>query len=119
MVNGNKSGKHDFCSDIEEKDIVQSLENEVQCWTDFSKVHYHPRSLYELNGLWVDVEQFNNYGIGRDAFSEGMRGEEMEGRLRFFIEECDHIQVLCSEWNFFDLLYCTARTSHILIYVLS
>ncbi|XP_057481392.1 uncharacterized protein LOC130773935 isoform X2 [Actinidia eriantha] len=92
MVNGNKSGKHDFRSDIQDKDIVQSLENEVQCWTDFSKVHYHPRSLYELNGLWVDVEQFNNYGIGRDAFSEGMRGEEMEGRLRFFIEECDHIQ---------------------------
>ncbi|XP_028078157.1 protein misato homolog 1 isoform X2 [Camellia sinensis] len=92
MMNGNNSGKHDFHSDIQDKDIVESLENEVQYWTDFSKVHYHPQSLYELNGLWTDVQQFNNYGIGRDAFSEGLRGEEINERLRFFIEECDHIQ---------------------------
>ncbi|KAG5565035.1 hypothetical protein RHGRI_001049 [Rhododendron griersonianum] len=92
VTGSNKSGRQDSQSDIQDKDLILSLENEVQCWTDFSKVHYHPQSLYELNGLWVDQEQFNNYGIGRDAFSEGMRGEEMNTRLRFFIEECDHIQ---------------------------
>lgn len=99
VTGSNKSGRQDSQSDIQDKDLILSLENEVQCWTDFSKVHYHPRSLYELNGLWVDQEQFNNYGIGRDAFSEGMRGEEMNTRLRFFIEECDHIQVLYIELN--------------------
>lgn len=99
VTGSNKSGQ-DFQNDIQDKDIIQSLENEVQYWTDFSKVHYHPQSLYELNGLWVDQEQFNNYGIGREAFSEGMRGEEMNNRLRFFIEECDHIQVLNIELNF-------------------
>ncbi|KAL6961562.1 hypothetical protein U1Q18_039333 [Sarracenia purpurea var. burkii] len=91
-MNGNKSGRHDSHSDVQDRDIVQWLENGVQYWTDFSKVHYHPRSLYELNGLWVNDEQFNNYGIGRDAFSGGLRGEEINERLRFFIEECDHIQ---------------------------
>jgi hypothetical protein len=48
--------------------------------------------------------EFDNYGIGRDIFSGGLRGEEISERLRFFIEECDHIQV-----NFlarsFDLYY--------------
>ncbi|XP_042512645.1 protein misato homolog 1 isoform X2 [Macadamia integrifolia] len=79
-------------SEMQDKDIVECLENNVQYWTDFSKVHYHPRSLYELNGLWMDVQEFNNYGIGRNVFSEGSRGEEMNEQLRFFMEECDHIQ---------------------------
>ncbi|CAI9764243.1 unnamed protein product [Fraxinus pennsylvanica] len=62
---------------------------------DFSKVHYHPQSLYELSGLWMesmDIEDFNNYGVGRDAFSGGLRGDEISERLRFFIEECDRVQ---------------------------
>ncbi|CAL5339855.1 unnamed protein product [Camellia sinensis] len=42
MTNGNNSGKHAFHSDIPDKDIVEALENEVQYWADFSKVHYHP-----------------------------------------------------------------------------
>ena len=98
-TNGNNSGRHESCSDIQDKDIIESLENEVQHWTDFSKVHYHPQSLYELNGLWADAQLFNNYGIGSNAFSEGLRGEEMNERLRFFIEECDHIQVLYIFWS--------------------
>ncbi|XP_043689996.1 protein misato homolog 1 isoform X2 [Telopea speciosissima] len=79
-------------SEMQDKDIVECLENSVQFWTDYSKVHYHPRSLYELNGLWMDVQEFDNYGIGRNVFSEGLRGEEMNEQLRFFMEECDHIQ---------------------------
>ncbi|KAJ4976505.1 hypothetical protein NE237_001611 [Protea cynaroides] len=92
LGNGIKKKNDDCRSEIEDKDIVESLENSVQFWTDFSKVHYHPRSLYELNGLWVDAQEFDNYGIGRDVFSDGLRGEEMNEQLRFFVEECDHIQ---------------------------
>ncbi|XP_057968962.1 uncharacterized protein LOC131158246 isoform X2 [Malania oleifera] len=85
-------GKNDSESNILDKDIVECLENDVQFWTDFSKVDYHPQSLYELNGLWMDIQEFDNYGVGRDALSGGLRGEEMNERLRFFVEECDHIQ---------------------------
>lgn len=92
VVNGGNKGENHSNSELQDKDIVESLENGVQYWTDFSKVHYHPQSLYELNGLWMDVENFNHYAIGRDAFSEGFRGEEINERLRFFIEECDHVQ---------------------------
>nr|XP_019701993.1 protein misato homolog 1 [Elaeis guineensis] len=77
---------------IQDKDRVECLESGVKFWTDFSKVHYHPRSLYELDGSWTDVQKFDNYGIGKDVLSAGLQIEEMSERLRFFVEECDHIQ---------------------------
>ncbi|KAK8968850.1 hypothetical protein KSP40_PGU000338 [Platanthera guangdongensis] len=77
---------------ISDKDRIECLENGVQYWTDFSKVQYHPRSMYELHGLWTDCEKFDNYGIGEDTLSISLQSEEMNERLRFFIEECDCIQ---------------------------
>ncbi|CAK9181657.1 unnamed protein product [Ilex paraguariensis] len=92
MENGVNGGKNDSEGEIQDKDIVECLQDGVQYWTDFSKVHYHPQSLFELTGLGMDIREFQNYGIGRDAFSEALQGEEIIERLRFFIEECDHIQ---------------------------
>lgn len=92
LSKGISNGKNDNPREIQNQDIVDCLESDVQYWTDFSKVHYHPQSLYELNGLWMNNVEFDNYGIGRDIFSGGLRGEEISERLRFFIEECDHIQ---------------------------
>ncbi|XLS92500.1 hypothetical protein HN51_068508, partial [Arachis hypogaea] len=65
-----------------DKDLVESLENGAEFWTDYSKVHYHLRN----------TEDFNNYGIGKDSFSWALQGEEISDSLRFFVEECDHIQ---------------------------
>lgn len=89
----------DSHNEIHDKDIVESLDKDVQFWTDFSKVHYHHRSLYELNGLWFGDQEFDNYGMGKDVFQENSRGEEICDRLRFFVEECDHIQVSFSQWK--------------------
>ncbi|KAJ6314516.1 hypothetical protein OIU78_018071 [Salix suchowensis] len=92
LSKGISNGKNDNPREIQNQDIVDCLESDVQYWTDFSKVHFHPQSLYELNGLWMDNVEFDNYGIGRDIFSRGLQGEEISERLRFFVEECDHIQ---------------------------
>lgn len=92
LVNATKDKRNDFQRESEDKDIVECLDNGVQYWTDFSKVHYHPQSLYELSGLWMDVQEFDNYGIGRDTSSGSFR-EDICERLRFFVEECDHVQV--------------------------
>lgn len=89
-IGGSNSGSP---SEYQNKDITEGLEKGVQYWTDYSKVHFHPKSLYELNGGWTDVEDFDNYGIGRDSFDWASQGEEVSERLRFFVEECDHIQV--------------------------
>lgn len=84
---------NDPSSQFQDKDLVGCLENSCQFWTDFSKVHYHPRSIYELNGSWINLHDFDNYGIGRNVLSGSSELEEMNERLRFFVEECDHIQV--------------------------
>lgn len=78
--------------EYQDKDIVETLEKGVKFWTDFSKVDYHPQSLYELSGLWIDAWEFDNYGIGRDALAHGLQEEEISERLRFFVEECDRVQ---------------------------
>ncbi|KAJ1266068.1 hypothetical protein BS78_08G122700 [Paspalum vaginatum] len=79
---------------VEDKDLVESLENGVKFWTDYSKVQYHPQSLYELYGSWTDFDRFDHYGTAREVVSEWSQMEEMNERLRFFVEECDHIQGL-------------------------
>jgi hypothetical protein len=94
---------------IEDKDLVASLETGVKFWTDYSKVQYHPQSLYELHGSWTDFDKFDNYGSGRAVVSEWSQMEEMNERLRFFVEECDHIQVSCFPQQIISkyfMLYC-------------
>ncbi|XP_014519399.1 protein misato homolog 1 isoform X1 [Vigna radiata var. radiata] len=91
-INEIPGSNNDSRTEYEDKDIIECLENDVQFWTDYSKVHYHPRSLYELDRVWANVDEFNNYGIGRDSFAWAAQGEEISDRLRFFVEECDHIQ---------------------------
>ncbi|XP_031743901.1 protein misato homolog 1 isoform X2 [Cucumis sativus] len=88
LVDGKNSGR----GEIEDKDIIECLESDVTFWTDFSKVHYHPQSLYQFVGSWVDAQEFDNYGIGKESFSWSLQGEDIDERLRFFVEECDHIQ---------------------------
>ncbi|XP_054824525.1 uncharacterized protein LOC129322301 isoform X1 [Prosopis cineraria] len=92
LANETSGGTTSSQREYQDKDIVDSLENGVQFWTDYSKVHYHPQSLYELSGVWMDVQEFDNYGIGRDSFAWASQGEEISDRLRFFVEECDHMQ---------------------------
>jgi hypothetical protein len=78
---------------VEDKDLIDCLENGVNFWTDYSKVQYHPQSLYELHGSWTDFDKFDNYGSAQEVVSDWSQIEEMNERLRFFVEECDHIQV--------------------------
>lgn len=76
-----------------EKRCVQSLENHVQYWTDYSKVQFHPLSIYELQNVWYGLTPFEDFGSGRGLLTEPTQAEESQDRLRFFIEECDHLQV--------------------------
>ncbi|XWS45308.1 hypothetical protein CRYUN_Cryun15aG0125500 [Craigia yunnanensis] len=92
LMDGINGGTKDCQNEIQDTDIVNCLDKGVQFWTDFSKVHFHPQSLYEVNGLWMDAQEFDNYGTGRDVFTGNLRGEEICDRLRFFVEECDHVQ---------------------------
>ncbi|KAH6557871.1 hypothetical protein KP509_1Z088900 [Ceratopteris richardii] len=83
-------------SSVESRDehkILQNLEDTVQYWTDYSKVHFHPLSLFELDGVWHGTTPFDDYGNGRDILSGYMKDDALD-RVRFFVEEADHMQGL-------------------------
>lgn len=86
---------------IQDGDLVDCLENGVQYWTDFSKVQFHPRSLYELNCLWMSPQEFDNYGSGKEILAGDLQLEEMNERLRYFVEDCDHMQVCVLPYQFY------------------
>ncbi|XP_078430585.1 plasma membrane, autoregulation-binding site, misato segment II, myosin-like, tubulin/FtsZ protein [Wolffia australiana] len=86
------SGKGES-SVMEDKQVTENLENSVHYWTDFSKAHYHHRSLHELHASWGTVQQFNNYGAGKQLLTSNTpEADDIIDRLRFFVEECDHMQ---------------------------
>eukprot|EP00249_Psilotum_nudum_P011144 c22988_g1_i2 orf=453-1829(+) len=74
--------------------IVKGLDADVKFWTDYSKVHFHPLSIYELQGVWRGLTPFGDFGSGRGLLLEPIQEEETQERLRFFTEECDHLQGL-------------------------
>eukprot|EP00850_Spirogloea_muscicola_P005974 SM000028S10068 [mRNA] locus=s28:205324:208188:+ [translate_table: standard] len=74
----------------EERSIVKGLNDNVNYWTDYLKVHLHPRSVVEFGGAWQGDPL--SYGAGRGLLDSGESMEEVLDRLRFFVEECDHLQ---------------------------
>lgn len=78
--------------ETKERSLVKSLDGSVEFWTDYLKAHLHPRSVYELPNTFHGVTPFDNYSCGQGFFKEQEQLEEVENRLRFFVEECDHLQ---------------------------
>ncbi|XP_047460543.1 protein misato homolog 1 isoform X2 [Mugil cephalus] len=69
------------------------LEGSVEVWSDFLRIHLHPRTISVIH-------QYNHHGEADrlEAFGQGeslLQGsvlEELEDRLHFFVEECDYLQ---------------------------
>ena len=91
------SGNSVPSEETRESSFVQSLDDSVEYWTDYLKAHLHPRSVYELPNTFHGLTPFDNYSSGQGFFKEQEQLEEVENRLRFFVEECDHLQV----WLYF------------------
>ncbi|XP_075995325.1 protein misato homolog 1 [Genypterus blacodes] len=75
------------------------LEGTVQVWSDFLRIHLHPRSISVVHRYNHDGEadRFEAFGQG-EALLQGPVLEELEDKLHFFVEECDYLQgfqVLC------------------------
>ncbi|MBN3317643.1 MSTO1 protein, partial [Atractosteus spatula] len=77
-----------------------SLEGSVRVWSDFLRVHLHPRSMMVINQYNHDGEsnRLEAFGQGEALCRSATVLEELEDRLHFFVEECDYLQgfqVLC------------------------
>ncbi|XP_049329515.1 protein misato homolog 1 [Astyanax mexicanus] len=75
------------------------LEGSVRVWSDFLRLHLHPRTISVIHQYNHDGESARLEAFGQgEALLQGSVLEELEDRLHFFIEECDYLQgfqVLC------------------------
>lgn len=75
------------------------LEGSVKVWSDFLRIHLHPRTISVIHQYNHDGEAHRLEAFGQgEALLQGSVLEELEEKLHFFVEECDYLQgfqVLC------------------------
>ncbi|XP_064609443.1 protein misato homolog 1-like [Liolophura sinensis] len=71
-----------------------NLDSEVKVWSDFLRIHLHPRSLNIVQEYTHNnpVEPFDIYGCGERLFSSYSQRTSMEDQIHFFTEESDNLQ---------------------------
>uniref|UniRef100_A0A8D1C0P7 Protein misato homolog 1 n=1 Tax=Sus scrofa TaxID=9823 RepID=A0A8D1C0P7_PIG len=75
-------------------------EGSIKVWSDFLRVHLHPRSICMIQKYNHDGEtgRLEAFGQGESILKEPKYLEALEDRLHFYVEECDYLQgfqVLC------------------------
>ncbi|XP_067124479.1 protein misato homolog 1 isoform X2 [Centruroides vittatus] len=82
------------------------LDDRITTWSDFLKIHYHPRSLCFIEDYGCENE-FNGYGCGVEVFNRENMYDLIDDTLRYFSEECDYLQgfhVLMDGYNGFTAI---------------
>ncbi|NXX96733.1 MSTO1 protein, partial [Centropus bengalensis] len=79
----------------------------VRLWSDYLNVRLHPKSIYVIRQFMHDGECgcLEAFGQGASLLQDPGCLEELEDRLHFYVEECDHLQgfqVLCDLHNGFS-----------------
>ncbi|KAM9496034.1 protein misato homolog 1 [Clarias gariepinus] len=86
-------------SRLERTQRAYRLEGSVRVWSDFLRLHLHPRTISIISQYNHDGEAARLEAFGQgEALLQGSVLEELEDKLHFFIEECDYLQgfqVLC------------------------
>ncbi|XP_059121625.1 protein misato homolog 1 isoform X2 [Peromyscus eremicus] len=82
------------------KPLQNGKENSIRVWSDFLRVHLHPRSICVIQKYNHDGEtgRLEAFGQGESVLKEPRYLEELEDRLHFYVEECDYLQgfqILC------------------------
>ncbi|XP_077620308.1 protein misato homolog 1 isoform X3 [Crocuta crocuta] len=72
----------------------------IRVWSDFLRVHLHPRSICMIQKYNHDGEagRLEAFGQGESILKEPRYLEDVEDRLHFYVEECDYLQgfqILC------------------------
>ena len=67
------------------KAVAQELQETVTYWSDFLKVHIHPRSLHTLERV-NRCDNFDCYAAGTEAFKTDLAIDEAVDACRRFLE---------------------------------
>lgn len=69
------------------------LEGSIKVWSDFLRIHLHPRTISVIHQYNHDGEAHRLEAFGQgEALLQGSVLEDLEDRLHFFVEECDYLQ---------------------------
>ncbi|XP_037650107.1 protein misato homolog 1 isoform X1 [Sebastes umbrosus] len=69
------------------------LEGSVKVWSDFLRIHLHPRTISVIHQYNHDGESQRLEAFGQgEALLQGSVLEQLEDKLHFFVEECDYLQ---------------------------
>ncbi|XP_035537688.1 protein misato homolog 1 [Morone saxatilis] len=69
------------------------LEGSVRVWSDFLRIHLHPRTISVIHQYNHDGEAHRLEAFGQgEGLLQGSVLEELEDKLHFFVEECDYLQ---------------------------
>ncbi|XP_057582051.1 protein misato homolog 1 [Hippopotamus amphibius kiboko] len=95
----NGKGPPPFTTTTTPKSVIPT-EGSIRVWSDFLRVHLHPRSICMIQKYNHDGEagRLEAFGQGESILKEPKYLEELEDRLHFFVEECDYLQgfqILC------------------------
>ncbi|KAM3857945.1 protein misato homolog 1 [Diretmus argenteus] len=86
-------------SRLERVQSCYRLEGSVRVWSDFLRIHLHPRTISVINQYNHDGEAHRLEAFGQgESLLQGSVLEDLEDKLHFFAEECDYLQgfqVLC------------------------
>ena len=86
------------------------LDKDVRTWSDFKRIHYHPKSTVTVNKRYYGSESFDLWISGVNNFKSGDFSGQIEESIRFYAEECDSLQgfqVLCDLNNGFGGISCS------------
>ncbi|XP_020768104.1 protein misato homolog 1 isoform X2 [Odocoileus virginianus] len=95
----NGKGPPPFTNARTPKPVIPT-EGSIRVWSDFLRVHLHPRSICMIHKYNHDGEagRLEAFGQGESILKEPKYLEELEDRLHFYVEECDYLQgfqILC------------------------
>ncbi|XP_059992583.1 protein misato homolog 1 isoform X3 [Lagenorhynchus albirostris] len=102
----NGKGPPPFTTTTTPKPVIPT-EGSIRVWSDFLRVHLHPRSICMIQKYNHDGEagRLEAFGQGESILKEPKYLEELEDRLHFYVEECNYLQgfqILCDLHNGFS-----------------
>ncbi|XP_072167195.1 protein misato homolog 1-like [Diadema setosum] len=104
-----ESEEHKGAKSVAQKSY--NLNEEVAVWSDYLYGHLHPRTISIVKEYMHNstIGQFDLYTQGKELLSRRDISNDIEDRLHFFVEECDHLQgfqVYLDFYNGFSGLGC-------------
>ncbi|EDV27033.1 uncharacterized protein TRIADDRAFT_54552 [Trichoplax adhaerens] len=90
--NSKGSSSHSNTSRVNRDRIYNNLDSEISVWSDFLRIHWHPKSLCIVPQFMHNATfaPFDTFTYGLNVYDK--MAEEYEDKLHFFTEECDHLQ---------------------------